>query len=344
MLPRLEEAEGAARMVKVFREDLEVSIGEITSSRIHNLEDPHLVIIDEGASTFGPTWANLFELARKGRFSLLFGAQSTGGLSDKSLGLSEAFYERVMANVNLKVMMRVGDNRTAKDLSNWMGKVETTATTVGTSVSRGKMSDMFSGVFDLAARRTGGESHTIHVSQDEKELVSAEELKHEMSSEKGLAWFDLGRGTIVKGRSLWIDAEIPERWDGRDHVVRMERTENDDLGLAEWVDEQILLLEKTEEGQEDPDVAQPLPTTAYTQTESTMAASDVKPSASEERPASSNRPFKLIPTKRGRRKQARFFVSESTAETKTAAASPGESSTGGDTASSKKPTKRKNIL
>jgi hypothetical protein len=30
MLPRLEEAESAARMVKVFREDLEVSIGEIT--------------------------------------------------------------------------------------------------------------------------------------------------------------------------------------------------------------------------------------------------------------------------------------------------------------------------
>ncbi len=33
MLPRLEEAESAARMVKIFREDLEVSIGEITSSR-----------------------------------------------------------------------------------------------------------------------------------------------------------------------------------------------------------------------------------------------------------------------------------------------------------------------
>ena len=36
MLPRLEEAESAARMVKVFREDLEVSIGEITSSRVHH--------------------------------------------------------------------------------------------------------------------------------------------------------------------------------------------------------------------------------------------------------------------------------------------------------------------
>ena len=87
MLPRLEEAESAARMVKLFREDLEVSIGEITSSRYLNLEDPHPVVIDEGASTFGPTWANLFELARKGRFGLVFGAQSTGGLTDQAMGL-----------------------------------------------------------------------------------------------------------------------------------------------------------------------------------------------------------------------------------------------------------------
>ena len=83
MLPRLEEAETAAKMVKIFREDLEVSIGEITSSSEYSLEDPHLVIIDEGSSTFGPSWANLFELARKGRFSILFGAQSTGGLRIK---------------------------------------------------------------------------------------------------------------------------------------------------------------------------------------------------------------------------------------------------------------------
>ncbi len=60
MLPRLEEAESAARMVKLFREDLEVSIGEITSSRVHNLEDPHLVIIDEGTSmSLCPAWPPL---------------------------------------------------------------------------------------------------------------------------------------------------------------------------------------------------------------------------------------------------------------------------------------------
>lgn len=137
MLPRLEEAESAARMVKVFREDLEVSIGEITSSRNHRLEDPHLVIIDEGASTFGPTWANLFELARKGRFALLFGAQSVGGLMDQTLGLSQQFYERVMANVNLKVIMRVGDNKTAEDLSEWIGKVVTNKKSFQTGATTG---------------------------------------------------------------------------------------------------------------------------------------------------------------------------------------------------------------
>jgi hypothetical protein len=246
MLPRLEEAESAARMVKVFREDLEVSIGEITSSRIHNLEDPHLVIIDEGASTFGPTWANLFELARRGRFALLFGAQSTGGLTDAAMGLSEAFYERVMANVNLKVMMSIGDNRTAMDMTEWFGKIVSTKKSVGAGVTTGLSSTVFKGSLDLNARRQGGESQTVSYSEDEEDLVSAEELKHEMSAEKGLAWFDLGNGKIVKGRAFWFNSVIPETWEGREFLVHPERFENDEIGLADWVDEQILAQEQKE--------------------------------------------------------------------------------------------------
>ncbi len=241
MLPRLEEAESAARMVKVFREDLEVSIGEITSSRVHNLEDPHLVIIDEGSSTFGPTWANLFELARKGRFALLFGAQSAGGLTDQSLGLSEAFYERVMANVNLKVMMRIGDNRTALEMSEWIGKVATTKKSVGAGVMSSRKTNL-----DFHDRRSAGESQSISFSEDEEDLVSSEELKHEMSAEKGLAWFDLGNGRIVKGRSFWFNAELPDTWEGREFITHVERHENDEIGLAEWVDEQILSMEQRE--------------------------------------------------------------------------------------------------
>ncbi|MEZ4753078.1 MAG: TraM recognition domain-containing protein [Bdellovibrionota bacterium] len=242
MLPRLEEAESAARMVKVFREDLEVSIGEVTSSRVHNLEDPHLVIIDEGSSTFGPTWANLFELARKGRFALLFGAQSTGGLTDSAIGLSEAFYERVMANVNLKVMMRVGDNRTAQEMAEWIGKVSTTKKSIGAGYTKGHTSSL-----NIAqSRRSGGESESISISEDEEDLVSAEELKHEMSAEKGLAWFDLGDGRIVKGRSFWFNSNLPDSWEGREYLTRLERLENDEIGLANWVDEQILHQEESE--------------------------------------------------------------------------------------------------
>jgi len=246
MLPRLEEAESAARMVKVFREDLEVSIGEVTSSRIHNLEDPHLVIIDEGSSTFGPTWANLFELARKGRFALLFGAQSTGGLTDQSIGLSEAFYERVMANVNLKVMMRIGDNRTAMDMAEWIGKVTTTKKSVGSGITSGLSGNVMAGTLDLKGKKTAGESKTVSFSEDETDLVSSEELKHEMSAEKGLAWFDMGNGRFVKGRSFWFNSEIPETWEGREFLSRLEKFENDELGLADWVDEQILSQEQHE--------------------------------------------------------------------------------------------------
>jgi hypothetical protein len=246
MLPRLEEAESAARMVKVFREDLEVSIGEITSSRMHNLEDPHLVIVDEGSSTFGPTWANLFELARKGRFALLFGAQSTGGLTDQALGLSEAFYERVMANVNLKVMMRIGDNRTAMEMTEWIGKVATTKKSIGAGVTTGLSSNIMRGALDFQARKSGGESQSISFSEDEDDLVSSEELKHEMSAEKGLAWFDLGNGRIVKGRCLWFNSQLPDTWEGREFITKFEKLENDEIGLAEWVDEQILLQERRE--------------------------------------------------------------------------------------------------
>jgi hypothetical protein len=246
MLPRLEEAESAARMVKVFREDLEVSIGEITSSRIHNLEDPHLVIIDEGASTFGPSWANLFELARRGRFALLFGAQSTGGLTDAAMGLSEAFYERVMANVNLKVMMRIGDNRTAMDMTEWFGKIASTKKSVGAGITTGMSSALLKGSLDLNARRQGGESQSVSYSEDEENLVSAEELKHEMSAEKGLAWFDLGNGRIVKGRAFWFNSVLPDTWEGREFIVSPERTEMDEIGLADWVDEQILSKEQEE--------------------------------------------------------------------------------------------------
>lgn len=246
MLPRLEEAESAARMVKVFREDLEVSIGEITSSRVYNLEDPHLVMVDEGSSTFGPTWANLFELARKGRFALIFGAQSAGGLADQSLGLSEAFYERVMANVNLKVMMRIGDNRTAMDMAEWFGKVATFKRSIGAGISTGMSANVFRGALDLQAKQTGGEQQSVALSEDETDLVSAEELKHEMAFEKGLAWFDLGDGRIVKGRSLWFNAELPETWDGREHLVHLERVQNDEVGLADFVDEEILVQEQKE--------------------------------------------------------------------------------------------------
>ncbi len=244
MLPRLEEAESAARMVKVFREDLEVAIGEITSSREFKLEDPHLVIIDEGSSTFGPTWANLFELARKGRFSLIFGAQSTGGLTDESLGLSEAFYERVMANVNIKVMMRLGDNRTAREMTEWIGKVVTTKKSVGSGIMVGRSGQVMKGAFDMQTKMTGGESQNITMTEDEEDLVSAEELKHEMSAEKGLAWFDLGDGRIVKGRALWVNADLPDSWEGREYLTRFERFEMDEIGLADRVDELILEQER----------------------------------------------------------------------------------------------------
>jgi TraM recognition site of TraD and TraG len=229
MLPRLEEAETAAKMVKIFREDLEVSIGEITSSTEYRLEDPHLVIIDEGSSTFGPSWANLFELARKGRFSILFGAQSTGGLTDKASGLSAEFYERVMANVNLKVMMRIGDNRTAREMSEWFGKE------VSYNVAESSSESVSGGFLSRRTVRSNSQS----VLEDTKELVDPDELKHSLN-EKGMAWFDVGDGVIRKGRTLWFNADVPEGYSGREHLVQLERQLGEPLGLSKYIEKVIL--------------------------------------------------------------------------------------------------------
>ncbi|BAS60226.1 hypothetical protein NIES2135_65230 (plasmid) [Leptolyngbya boryana NIES-2135] len=237
MLPRLEESEGASRMLKVFREDLEVSIGEITSNQDFRLDDPHLVIVDEGASTFSPTWANLFELARKGRFALLFGAQSAAGLSDQSLGLSQAFYERVMANVNLKVAMRLGDNKTAMDLSHWLGKTTVIKKSVSRSKSKGSASSAL--LFDANAKRQTGRSSTESFYEEEVDSVSADELKYGLLAEKGLAWVDLG-GKLTKMRALWIDFDLPKDWKGRSTVPQLEITETDPLALGKIVDRAVL--------------------------------------------------------------------------------------------------------
>jgi hypothetical protein len=238
MMPRLEESEGAARMLKVFREDLEVSIGEITSNDAERLEDPHLVIIDEGASTFSPTWANLFELARKGRFALLFGAQSTAGLSDRAMGLSAEFYDRVIANVNLKVVMRIGDNKTANELSEWLGKTTVDKKTVSRSKSKGSASSATSPLFDANAKRQSGRSYTESTVQEEEDFVPPDELKYGLQAEKGLAWVDLG-GKLTRMRSLWVDFSLPKHWAGRSTVPLLESHERDKLNLAKCVEQEL---------------------------------------------------------------------------------------------------------
>lgn len=320
MLPRLEEAESAARMVKVFREDLEVSIGEVTSNLSHRLEDPHLVIIDEGASTLGPTWANLFELARKGRFSLLFGAQSVGGLMDQQMGLSEQFYERVIANVNLKVIMRLGDNRTAMDMSEWIGKIAYTKKSVNTAFSTSVNARELTKNVELNRRSSDSFRDGITLAEDETDLVSPEELKHEMSAEKGLAWFDKGDGILRKGRAIWFNAEQPSGWEGREFLAHYESVEADEIGLAEWVDEHIFSIERaeserhTENDFPSSDASAPGPASAAKSGGNSPAASNQTSSASEPA-AESSGPFRLNMMKGFRGKQrARITVIEQPAD------------------------------
>jgi hypothetical protein len=66
-----------------------------------------------------------------------------------------------MANVNLKVMMRIGDNRTAADMTEWFGKITSTKKSVGAGIMTGTSSSIMKGSLDINARRSGGESQSI---------------------------------------------------------------------------------------------------------------------------------------------------------------------------------------
>lgn len=201
--PRLEDAENSARLVRMIREDLEVSIGEIISAG-YRLESPHLVLIDEAACTFGPTWASLFELSRKGRFAFVFGAQSTGALKDPASGLSQEFFERVMANVGTKIALRLGDEQSARDMSGWFGERDTVrrsrsvATMRGLGMSAARPIDLNAGLF-TSRSRVDGES------EDRRSIVHPEDLTHGLANERGVAWVDMGGGRIEKARLFWAD-------------------------------------------------------------------------------------------------------------------------------------------
>lgn len=241
MLPRLEEAEASARMAKVIREDLEVTIGEITSSQ-HRLDDPHLVFIDEGAAIFGPTWANLFELARKGRFGFFFGAQSVAALTDPNIGLSKEFFDRVMANVNLKIMMRVGDNFTAKIMSEWLGKVTVYRKSLGAGTTYSKSTGIFSAGLDPDNTHTHGTSNFFAFYEDEEDRVSADDFKHNLGSEKGLAWIDIGDGNPQKARCLWMDPDL--NFPARDEILRYATHQSEKLGLSDVVEHELLKIQE----------------------------------------------------------------------------------------------------
>ena len=162
------------------------------------------------------------------------------------MGLSQEFYDRVIANVNLKVIMRLGDNRTAEDMSEWIGKVTTTKRTVTSGISTSKNAREFTKHLEFNKKAAEGYREGFTEAEDETELVSVEELKHEMSAEKGLAWFDKGDGRLRKGRAIWFDADLPSTWEGREFLTRYESVEADEIGLAEWVDEHILSVERAE--------------------------------------------------------------------------------------------------
>ncbi|MCC6953463.1 MAG: hypothetical protein IT290_05050 [Deltaproteobacteria bacterium] len=206
-----------------------------------------------------------------------------------------------MANVNLKVIMRVGDNRTAEDMSEWIGMVKTAKKSLAAGISTSLSAREWTKHIEINKKSADAHRDGVTVAEDEEELVSTEELKHEMSAEKGLAWFDKGDGVVRKGRAVWFDSELPGTWEGREFLTKYESVEADEIGLAEWVDEHIFSIEEAEterEARSPTDPFAPPPSSSFSggssgsSGSSSMSSSPTQPS--EEEPEDTG-PFRLNP-------------------------------------------------
>lgn len=241
MLPRLEDPEGTARLARLLREDIEVSVGERVTAGVPDDEPPFLVLVDEAASLFGPSWASLFELSRKGRFAFAYGVQSTGGIKDSALGLSREFFARVFANTATKIALRVGDAETAEDLSQWFGEVDVWRKSRSVAKSRGLGMSALKHV-DLNAGLYVGKSRVDGESEARERRVKPEDLTHHAGIRPGLAWVDRGGGRIERAWLAW--SSRPQVVGGYAALERLPRAERyaspQQWHLAEQVRQRVL--------------------------------------------------------------------------------------------------------
>ena len=212
-----------------------------------------------------------------------------------------------MANVNLKVIMRIGDNRTAQDMSEWIGLIKTSKKSISTGLSTSTSGREYTKRIEINKRTADSYRDGITIADAEEELVSAEELKHEMSAEKGLAYFDKGDGIVRKGRSIWFDAELPGTWEGREYLTKYEAVEADEIGLAEWVDEHIFSIEEAETERNGESVEAQL---GSGPTSFTSSAGSSTASAPEKEEPEESGPFRLNPFRpfRGKGRSSTFFA------------------------------------
>jgi hypothetical protein len=213
---------GVSQSAKSFQDDFEVSIKEINTARHCNLEDPHLIFIDENSPSIGTSWANLIDITSKARFPILFGAQSKVDLSKGSLGISEEYYSQVFSKVNFKLAIGgLEDCSLAQALELFTLKKEEDQ----------NKEDPQSSVVDAPLE----ENIYDQIEDGFEEESAAKDSNLEANFDKDLAWFNFGAENVLKGRPLFLNAEVPDSLNVKEFIPRFEKQYIEEIGLAKWL-------------------------------------------------------------------------------------------------------------
>ena len=235
-LPTVENPAQAHILEEMLREDLMASVITLASSRDTVLEDPHLIFLDDIPTESAIAWAQFLDSARRARCACIFSASSLTGRSEHGFAPSRAFYERIIAHVHIKVMLRIDDLQSTADLIDWFGRmIAPNPGNLPTVVSESARTIKGGIHFDSKVGRDVVHAHPTLTAASQPQQVANETLMRKLVGDRGLAWFDAGNGKVIRGRTFWLDAELPGSWDGRDQVSVFQHGAQGRLDLHELI-------------------------------------------------------------------------------------------------------------
>jgi hypothetical protein len=286
MLPRLEEAEKADRLGKVFLADLQATIGSIYGeSRTFQLDTPFLILLDEFGSYASPEFAVVFEQGREAGFATVAAIQSLANLSSRERGLSEDFKTRIMSNTRNKIFLTLRDARTAQEASQLFGEQLAHFDFLTEASNRTKTGNWFSAKRLINPWMSKGLTEARGYREAYDYRVRPEVFMHELVQTIGRAVVDIGIGEPVVLDCAWADITLPQDWNMEAAIPRLKPQLKSGLDLAEKVN-YVLLKDAEKQFSKGAEDEAARPPAGEPQEQSTAAARRETSAGKPEKPGS----------------------------------------------------------